>query len=77
MQAKNLYVSEKEGIQEKDLTVDGESSSTETSASDTDFKEEVKHEWRKARENEVEVIKGKARFPSFLVVYIDFVVVSL
>ncbi|KAI0786941.1 PLC-like phosphodiesterase [Abortiporus biennis] len=57
LKAKNLYVTEKEGLQEKDLSVDTESSSTETSASDSDFKDEVKQEWRKARENEAEVIK--------------------
>ncbi|CAL1710104.1 unnamed protein product [Somion occarium] len=64
LKAKNLYVSEKEGMQEKEVVVDTESSSTETSASDTDVKEEVKQEWRKARENEAEVIKdlkSKAR----------------
>jgi phosphatidylinositol phospholipase C, delta len=58
VQAKNLYVSEKEGMQEKEVSVDAESSSTETSASDSDLREEIKHEWRKARENEVEMIKG-------------------
>ena len=64
LKAKNLYVTEKEGLQDKDVVVDTESSSTETSASDTDLKEEIKQEWRKARENEAEVIKdlkSKAR----------------
>ncbi|KAJ3524795.1 hypothetical protein NM688_g8501 [Phlebia brevispora] len=57
-QAKNLYVSDKEALHDKDVVLDTESSSTETSASDTDFKEEVRHEWRKARANEAEAIKG-------------------
>ncbi|KAI0071890.1 PLC-like phosphodiesterase [Panus rudis PR-1116 ss-1] len=57
LKAKNLYVSEKEGIQEREVTVDTESSSTETSASDSDVREEVKHEWRKAREDQAEMIK--------------------
>ena len=38
--------------------MDTESSSTETSASDTDFKDELRHELKKVRENEAEVIKG-------------------
>ncbi len=45
-------------MQEKGITVDTESSSTETSASESDLKEEIKHEWRKARANEAEAIKG-------------------
>ncbi|OCH90182.1 PLC-like phosphodiesterase [Obba rivulosa] len=57
LKAKNLYVTEKDGIREKEVVVDTESSSTETSASDSDFAAEVKHEWRKARENEAEMIK--------------------
>lgn len=56
MQAKNLYVSREEGIQDNEISVDTESSSTETS--DSDLREEIKHEWRKARENEAEMIKG-------------------
>lgn len=58
LKAKNLYISQREGSQDKDVIVDTESSSTETSASDTDLKEEIKQEWRKARENEAEVIRG-------------------
>ncbi|KAI0342489.1 PLC-like phosphodiesterase [Trametopsis cervina] len=62
LKAKNLYVTEKDGIHEADVTVDTESSSTETSASDIEFKEEIKrelkHELRKAREGEAEMIKG-------------------
>ncbi|THH29346.1 hypothetical protein EUX98_g4856 [Antrodiella citrinella] len=61
LKAKNLYVSEREGMRERDVVVDTESSSTETSASDSDaavgVREEIRHEWRKARENEAEVIK--------------------
>ncbi|OBZ76452.1 1-phosphatidylinositol 4,5-bisphosphate phosphodiesterase delta-4 [Grifola frondosa] len=41
----------------RELSVDTESSSTETSASDSDLAGEVKREWRKARENEAEMIK--------------------
>lgn len=43
LQAKNLFVTEKEGIQEKEIAVDTESSST-TSSSASEV-EEVK-EWR-------------------------------
>ncbi|EMD36767.1 hypothetical protein CERSUDRAFT_137030 [Gelatoporia subvermispora B] len=57
LKAKNLYVSEKDGLREKEVVVDTESSSTETSASDSDFTAEIKQEWRKARENEAEMIK--------------------
>ncbi|KAH9934113.1 PLC-like phosphodiesterase [Amylocystis lapponica] len=55
--AKNLYVSEQDNLREHEISVDTESSSTETSASDSDLTAEVKHEWRKARESEAEVIK--------------------
>lgn len=44
VQAKNLFVTEKEGIQEKEIVVDTESSSTETSSSASEV-EELK-EWR-------------------------------
>ncbi|KAI0752611.1 1-phosphatidylinositol-4,5-bisphosphate phosphodiesterase 1 [Daedaleopsis nitida] len=58
LKAKNLYVSEKQGLTEKEVAVDTESStSTDTSASDSDAGSEVKHEWRKVRENEAELIK--------------------
>lgn len=40
--AKNLYVSESEPIGEWDVTLDAESSSTETSASDSDIMQEIK-----------------------------------
>lgn len=43
-QAKNLFVTEKEGVQEKEIVVDTESSSTETSSSASEV-EEMK-EWR-------------------------------
>ncbi len=69
-QTKNLYISDGDGNPDKDGAVDTESSSTETSASDTDFKDEVKHEmkheWRKARANEVEAIKSKRYLDSRL-----------
>lgn len=57
-QTKNLYISDGDASQDKDVVIDTESSSTETSTSDTDFREEIKHEWRKARVNEAEAIKG-------------------
>ncbi|KAL6298930.1 PLC-like phosphodiesterase, partial [Sparassis latifolia] len=57
LKAKNLYVSDTDNIREKEVSVDTESSSTEMSASDSDFPSEVQQEWRKARENEAEVIK--------------------
>ena len=58
LKAKNLYVSEKQGLTEKELTVDTESSTTDTSASDSDLGGEIKQEWRNAREHEKELIKG-------------------
>ena len=72
LKAKNLYVSERDGIQVKEVSVDTESSSTSTeaSASDSDaggVKEEIKSEWRKARETETEVIKGKCSRQPFCV----------
>ncbi|TBU26257.1 PLC-like phosphodiesterase [Dichomitus squalens] len=57
LKAKNLYVSEKQGLTEKEISVDAESSTTDTSASDSELANEVKQEWRKARETEVELIK--------------------
>ena len=57
LKAKNLYVSTTQGLTEKEITVDAESSTTDT-ASDSDLGSEVRHEWRKAREAEVELIKG-------------------
>ncbi|KAI0657617.1 1-phosphatidylinositol-4,5-bisphosphate phosphodiesterase 1 [Cubamyces menziesii] len=57
LKAKNLYVSEKQGLTEKELTVDTESSTTDTSASDSDLGGEIKQEWRNAREHEKELIK--------------------
>ncbi len=58
LKAKNLYVSEKQGLTEKEISVDTESSTSDTSASDSDMGAEIKQEWRKARKNEVELIKG-------------------
>ncbi|KAH7887240.1 PLC-like phosphodiesterase [Phlebopus sp. FC_14] len=57
LKAKNLYVSENEAIRPKDVMVDTESSSTETSASDTDVIHEVKEEWRKAKLRDMEAVK--------------------
>ncbi|RDX52458.1 1-phosphatidylinositol-4,5-bisphosphate phosphodiesterase 1 [Lentinus brumalis] len=57
LKAKNLYVSEKQGLTEKEISVDTESSTSDTSASDSDMGAEIKQEWRKARKNEVELIK--------------------
>ncbi|KAH7922577.1 PLC-like phosphodiesterase [Leucogyrophana mollusca] len=49
LKAKNLYVSDNETIRPKEVSVDTESSSTETSASDSDMAQEIKHEWKKAK----------------------------
>ena len=57
VKAKNLYVSRKPGQTDKEVVVEAESSTTDT-ASDSDLGNEVRHEWRKAREAEVELIKG-------------------
>ncbi|PCH36823.1 PLC-like phosphodiesterase [Wolfiporia cocos MD-104 SS10] len=57
LKAKNLYVSDKDDLREKEISVDTESSSTETSASDMDLADEAKQEWRRAREAEAELIK--------------------
>lgn len=62
LKTKNLYISQGDSSQDKEQLVDTESSSTETSASDSDLREEIKnefkHEMKKARENEAEMIKG-------------------
>lgn len=58
--AKNLYVSESEPIREMDITFDTESSSTETSASDSDVAHEIIEEFRKVKLLEVEAVKGKS-----------------
>ena len=55
-QAKNLYVSSSEEIRDKEVSVDTESSSTETS--DSDMIHEVKDEWKKARLVESVAVKG-------------------
>ncbi|KAI0672187.1 1-phosphatidylinositol-4,5-bisphosphate phosphodiesterase 1 [Trametes maxima] len=60
LKAKNLYlVAEKQGAMEREASVDSESSAstTDTSASDSDLGSEMKQEWRKARENEKELIR--------------------
>ncbi|KIJ69675.1 hypothetical protein HYDPIDRAFT_171707 [Hydnomerulius pinastri MD-312] len=57
LKAKNLYVSENETIRQKDVTVDTESSSTETSASDSDMAHELKEEWRKAKLRDMDAVK--------------------
>lgn len=63
LKAKNLYVSENEGIRVKKISVDTESESTETSASDSELiqdvkevKHELKHELNKARN--LQAVKG-------------------
>lgn len=63
VKTKNLYISQTgDGSHGSDLPVETESESTETSASDTDMREElrheIKHEWKKAKENEAEMLKG-------------------
>ena len=55
-QAKNLYVSSSEEIRDKEVSVDTESSSTETS--DSDMIHEIKDEWKKARLVEGVAVKG-------------------
>lgn len=58
LKAKNLYVAERQG-QEKEVGLESESStSTDTSASDSELSNELKQEWRKARQNEAELIRG-------------------
>ncbi|KAI8989024.1 PLC-like phosphodiesterase [Trametes punicea] len=57
LKAKNLYVSEKQGLTEKELTLDTESSTTDTSASDSELGSEIKQEWRNARQQEKELIR--------------------
>ncbi|KAI0357698.1 PLC-like phosphodiesterase [Trametes cingulata] len=57
LKAKNLYVSENQGLTEKEVSVDTESSTTDTSASDSDLAGEAKHEWRKVRETQAELIR--------------------
>lgn len=75
LKAKNLYVSDKEGLKIKDLTIDAESSSTDTSTSDNDaqdsiqdvvkdVKQELKHELDKARN--VHVVRGWLKQTSVL-----------
>ncbi|KAH7910331.1 PLC-like phosphodiesterase [Hygrophoropsis aurantiaca] len=57
LKAKNLYVSENEPIRAKEVTLDTESSSTETSASDSDMVHEIKNEWKKAKIADKEAVK--------------------
>ncbi|EIW52002.1 1-phosphatidylinositol-4,5-bisphosphate phosphodiesterase 1 [Trametes versicolor FP-101664 SS1] len=58
LKAKNLYVVEGQAVSEKEVGVETESStSTDTSASDSDVAAELKQEWRKARQNEAELIR--------------------
>ncbi len=61
LKAKNLYVAEGLAGSEKEVGVEAESSTstTDTSASDSDVGAELKQEWRKARQNEAELIKGE------------------
>ena len=53
-----MYIAQTDPTHDKEALIETESSSTETSASDNELKEELKHEWRKARANEAEAIKG-------------------
>ncbi|KAF9226969.1 PLC-like phosphodiesterase [Gyrodon lividus] len=57
LKAKNLYVSESETMRQKDVSVDTESSSTETSASDSDIVHEIKDDWKKAKLRDMEAVK--------------------
>ncbi|KII91890.1 hypothetical protein PLICRDRAFT_136450 [Plicaturopsis crispa FD-325 SS-3] len=52
LKAKNLFVSESGEIHDKELTIGSESESTDTSASDTEMVQDIKYEWRKAKESE-------------------------
>ena len=69
LKTKNLYlVAEKAaagGSSQAEQDTVAESETTTTTESDTDFsqeiKHEIKHEWRRARENEAEIIKGVFR----------------
>jgi len=58
--AKNLYICQNESTNERDVTLDTESSSTETSASDSDIVQEIKEEFRKVKLREVDPVKGKS-----------------
>ncbi|KAG6330246.1 hypothetical protein ID866_8842, partial [Astraeus odoratus] len=57
LKAKNLYVSERERIRTKEVIVDTESSSTETSTSESDIAHEAREELRKVRTQNIEAIK--------------------
>ncbi|KAI6098556.1 PLC-like phosphodiesterase [Pisolithus sp. B1] len=57
LKAKNLYVSEQEQIRTKEVVVDTESSSTDTSTSDLDIANEVREELRRAKTQNIEAIK--------------------
>ncbi|KAL4076484.1 PLC-like phosphodiesterase [Scleroderma citrinum] len=57
VKAKNLYVSERERIRPKEITVDTESSSTETSATESDTTQEIREELRKVKTQNIEAIK--------------------
>lgn len=56
-QAKNLYVSSHESMQDQRVSVDTESSSTE--ASESEIVQDIRLEWNKARNVESEAVKGK------------------
>lgn len=60
-QAKNLYVSETEDIRVKGVTVDAESSSTETSTSDSDIAYEGPEELSRTKARNIEPIRGESR----------------
>ncbi|KIJ05771.1 hypothetical protein PAXINDRAFT_141056, partial [Paxillus involutus ATCC 200175] len=57
LKAKNLYVSQSEPMRQRDVGFDSESSSTETSASDSEMVHEIKEELKKAKLREIEAVK--------------------
>ncbi|KIK99000.1 hypothetical protein PAXRUDRAFT_9154 [Paxillus rubicundulus Ve08.2h10] len=57
LKAKNLYVSQSEAMRQRDVGFDSESSSTETSASDSEVVHEIKEEWKKAKLKDMEAVK--------------------
>ncbi|KAF9235225.1 PLC-like phosphodiesterase [Melanogaster broomeanus] len=57
LKAKNLYVSEGETMRQNNVSVDTESSSTETSASESDVVHESQDEWKMAKLRDMEPVK--------------------
>jgi phosphatidylinositol phospholipase C delta len=58
LQAKNLYTSESEPVRPKEVSVNAESSSTETST-DSEVIQEIRNEWKKSRAIEIEAMNGE------------------